>query len=130
MNPRVFREYDIRGVADRDLDPAFTTDLGRAIGTHLVRAGARVITLGRDCRLSSPRLHAALLFGLNETGLQIIDIGVVATPVLYFSVYHLHTDGGVQNCAGCLTDERAGAGSCRLQQQRHSQFCRGVRPCR
>ena len=60
MNPRVFREYDIRGNADRDLDDGFAADLGRAIGTHLHRAGARRITLGRDCRLHSPRLHAKL----------------------------------------------------------------------
>jgi phosphomannomutase/phosphoglucomutase len=96
MNPRVFREYDIRGNADRDLDDAFVFDLGRAIGTHLGRAGSRRITLGRDCRLHSPRLHAALRRGLTSTGLQLIDVGVVATPQLYFSVFHLDADGGVQ----------------------------------
>ena len=96
MNPRVFREYDIRGVADRDLPDDFVTDLGRAIGTHLRRAGAKRITLGRDCRLSSPRIHAALTAGLRETGLALIDIDVVATPLLYFSVFHFGADGGVQ----------------------------------
>jgi len=63
-NPRVFREYDIRGVADRDLPDAFARDLGRAIGTTLARAGVRRMALGRDCRVSSARLHAALLEGL------------------------------------------------------------------
>jgi phosphomannomutase/phosphoglucomutase len=96
FNPRVFREYDIRGVADRDLPDAFAERLGRAIGTHLARAGARRITLGRDCRVHSPRLHAALLRGLVSTGLRVLDVGVVATPVLYFSVFHLDADGGVQ----------------------------------
>ncbi|HEX2571202.1 MAG TPA: phosphomannomutase/phosphoglucomutase [Polyangia bacterium] len=96
MNPRVFREYDIRGNAERDLDTAFVTDLGRALGTHFGRAGARRIALGRDCRLHSPRLHAALLHGLRETGLAVIDVGVVATPLLYFAVFHLDVDGGVQ----------------------------------
>jgi phosphomannomutase / phosphoglucomutase len=96
MNPRVFREYDIRGNADRDLDDGFALDLGRAIGTHLVRQGARRITLGRDCRVHSPRLHAALKSGLLSTGIDLIDVGVVATPVLYFSVFHFDTDGGVQ----------------------------------
>src|SRR4051794_15562025 len=95
MNPRVFREYDIRGVADVDFDDAASADLGRAVGTYLARAGARRITLGRDCRLSSPRIHAALLGGLRESGLAIVDVGVVATPVLYFSVFHLDADGGV-----------------------------------
>jgi phosphomannomutase/phosphoglucomutase len=92
----VFREYDIRGQAERDLDSGFVEDLGRAIGTHLRRAGARRITLGRDCRTSSPRLHGALRKGLLSTGIQLIDVGVVATPVLYYSVFHFDADGGVQ----------------------------------
>jgi phosphomannomutase/phosphoglucomutase len=96
MNPRVFREYDIRGVADRDLDGAFTADLGRAIGTYLGRAGAKRITLGRDCRVTSPRLHEALSGGIRETGLDVIDVGIVSTPLLYFSVFHFDADGGVQ----------------------------------
>jgi phosphomannomutase/phosphoglucomutase len=96
MNPRVFREYDIRGHADRDLDDGFVEELGRAIGTHLQRAGKKRITLGRDCRVHSPRLHAALRKGLLSTGLDLIDVGVVATPVLYFSVFHYDADGGVQ----------------------------------
>src|SRR5262245_47800051 len=96
MNPRVFREYDIRGNADRDLDDGFVNDLGKAIGTHLRRAGARKITLGRDCRVHSPRLHKALRSGILSTGVSIIDVGVVATPVAYFSVFHFDADGGVQ----------------------------------
>ncbi len=96
MNPRVFREYDIRGNADRDLSNEFATDLGRAIGTFLKRAGAKRITLGRDCRVTSPRLHKSLLSGLASTGIAVIDVGIVATPVQYYSVFHFDTDGGVQ----------------------------------
>jgi phosphomannomutase/phosphoglucomutase len=96
MNPRVFREYDIRGNADRDLSDAFAGELGKAIGTHLKRAGAKRITLGRDCRVHSPRLHKALRAGILSTGVSIIDVGVVATPILYFSVFHYDSDGGVQ----------------------------------
>jgi phosphomannomutase / phosphoglucomutase len=96
MNPRVFREYDIRGNADRDLADSFAGELGRAIGTHLRRAGSKNITLGRDCRVTSPRLHAALRAGLLSTGIDVVDVGVVATPLLYFSVFHFDTDGGVQ----------------------------------
>src|SRR5262245_8806657 len=96
MNPRVFREYDIRGNAERDLDDGFVNDLGKAIGTHLSRAGARRITLGRDCRVHSPRLHQALRQGILSTGVSVIDVGVVATPLLYFSVFHFDSDGGVQ----------------------------------
>jgi phosphomannomutase/phosphoglucomutase len=96
MNPRVFREYDIRGNADRDLDDGFANALGKAIGTHVRRAGGKRITLGRDCRVTSPRLHQALRMGLTSTGLHIIDVGVVGTPLLYFSVFHFDSDGGVQ----------------------------------
>jgi len=94
MNPQVFREYDIRGVVERDFDDAFVTDLGRAWATMLVRAGARTVTLGRDCRLSSDHLRALLLEGVIECGINILDIGVVPTPLLYFSVSHWKMDGG------------------------------------
>ena len=96
LNPRVFREYDIRGRADRDLGDEVVTRLGKAIGTHLVRDGRTNVVVGRDCRMHSPRLHAALLAGLATTGLQVIDIGVSATPVLYFAVHHLDAGGGIQ----------------------------------
>ncbi len=96
MNPNIFREYDIRGVADRDLSDEFARDLGRALGTFWRRDGAARVGLGRDCRLSSPRLHAELLTGLLETGLAVVDIGVVPTPLLYFAVFHHDLDGGVQ----------------------------------
>ncbi len=96
MNRQIFREYDIRGVADRDLTDDLIGDLGRAVGTFLRRRGSQRIVLSRDCRLSSPRLHAALAHGLLETGLTLVDIGVGATPMMYFSVFHLDSDGGVQ----------------------------------
>jgi phosphomannomutase/phosphoglucomutase len=92
----IFREYDIRGVADRDMSDALIVDLGRAVGTFWRREGARRVALGRDCRLSSPRLHAALRTGLLESGLVIVDIGVVPTPMMYFAVFDLDLDGGVQ----------------------------------
>src|SRR5262245_31961472 len=96
MNHRIFREYDIRGVADRDLDDALARELGRAVGTDLVRGGARRIAVGRDCRVSSPRLHAALTDGLLATGISVVDVGVVPTPVLYFATFELDVDGGVE----------------------------------
>ena len=96
VNPNVFREYDIRGVADRDLPDELARDLGRAIGTFLLRADQRRIALGRDCRLSSPRLHAALTQGLLEAGLTLIDIGMQPTPMMYFAVHFYDLDGGVQ----------------------------------
>ncbi|MCB9709149.1 MAG: phosphomannomutase/phosphoglucomutase [Myxococcales bacterium] len=96
MNANIFREYDIRGVADRDMPDAFVADLGRAIGTFLTRKGASKIALGRDCRLSSPRLWKHLREGLLETGMHLVDLGVVPTPLMYFAVCHYDLDGGVQ----------------------------------
>jgi phosphomannomutase/phosphoglucomutase len=96
MNPLIFREYDVRGVADRDLTDELALDLGRAFGTFLRRRGNQRIAVGRDCRLSSPRLHTSLVKGLLETGVSILDIGIGPTPMLYFAVFHYDTDGGVQ----------------------------------
>ena len=96
MNPHIFREYDIRGVADRDMDDPFVRDLGRALGTFQRRRGHRRLALGRDCRLSSPRLHAALRDGLLETGMHLVELGMVPTPLMYFSVFHFDLDGGIQ----------------------------------
>lgn len=94
----VFREYDIRGVADRDLSDEFATLLGRGLGTVLFKKeGETRLAVGRDCRLSSPRLFAALTKGLREAGVHVIEIGVVPTPLLYFAVHHLgdKVDGGI-----------------------------------
>ena len=95
MNPRVFREYDIRGNGEADFPDDFVADLGRAAGAYFADKGARRITLGRDCRLTSPRIHATLKRELLAAGLDVIDIGIVHTPALYFSVFHLEADGGV-----------------------------------
>ena len=84
MNPRVFREYDIRGVADQDFPDSFVSELGDAIAEHLREAGARHLTLGRDCRLSSPRIHAVMRARLVNAGFAVSDVGVLHTPGLYF----------------------------------------------
>ena len=96
MNPRIFRAYDIRGVADRDLSDELARDLGQAIGTMARRAGSNKLALGRDCRLHSPRLHRAMLSGLLMSGIEVLDVGIVPSPLLYFAVHHLATGGGVQ----------------------------------
>jgi phosphomannomutase / phosphoglucomutase len=95
MNPRVFREYDIRGVAETDFPDDFVADLGRATGAYFAETGARRVTLGRDCRISSPRIHALFKRELLAAGIDVIDVGVLHSPGLYFSVFHLGVDGGV-----------------------------------
>jgi phosphomannomutase/phosphoglucomutase len=95
LKPTIFREYDIRGVADVELQSAGVEQLGRAFGTYLQRNAGKRINLGRDTRLSSPRLRDALMRGLKASGCEVTDIGVVPTPVLYYSVFHLKAAGGV-----------------------------------
>ncbi|MGB5695727.1 MAG: phosphomannomutase/phosphoglucomutase [Polyangiales bacterium] len=96
MNPHVFREYDIRGHAERDFSDDFVHGLGLSLGTFYAQRSLRRIGVGRDCRVSSPRLHRALCVGLLETGLHLVDIGVGPTPLLYFAVHERDLDGGVQ----------------------------------
>ncbi|HEY2844779.1 MAG TPA: phosphomannomutase, partial [Bryobacteraceae bacterium] len=95
LKATIFREYDIRGVADSELQSADIVDLGRGLGTYLQRQSGRSVNLGRDCRLSSTRLRDALLEGLMDSGCEVNDIGVVPTPVLYFSALHLQADGAI-----------------------------------
>ena len=93
--PTIFREYDIRGIADTELGSEGIRDLGQALGTYLLRHGSRKVNLARDCRLSSDRLHAALLAGLIAAGAEVTELGVVPTPLLYYSVFHLKADAGI-----------------------------------
>ncbi len=96
LNPHIFREYDIRGVAGRDLTPELVLDLGRALGTYFHHQGAHGIAVGRDCRLSSPGFRDALVRGLAETGRHVVDLGVVPTPMVYFAAFTLDVQGAVQ----------------------------------
>src|SRR5215469_1751217 len=95
LKPTIFREYDIRGIADEELLDDGIEQLGCAFGTYLRRRSGKNINLGRDTRLSSPRLRNALIKGLKASGCHVTDIGVVPTPVLYHSCFHLKADGGV-----------------------------------
>jgi phosphomannomutase / phosphoglucomutase len=95
LKPTIFREYDIRGIAETELSSPDVVELGRGLGTLLQRKSGRSINLGRDCRLSSTRLRDALLEGLMASGCEVTDIGVVPTPLLYYSAVHTRADGGV-----------------------------------
>jgi phosphomannomutase / phosphoglucomutase len=86
LNRHIFREYDIRGVADRDL----TDEVAR----HL-KLEAPTVAVAIDCRVSGPRLQAALTAGLTEAGANVVTVGIGPTPMLYFSVHHLGLDGGI-----------------------------------
>lgn len=96
MIPHIFREYDIRGIFPDELNEDAVYRLGRALGTYFHENGAHRLSLGRDCRLSSPDLSEWLSRGLLKSGIRIVDVGVVPTPILYFTLHHLHVDGGIQ----------------------------------
>ncbi len=93
--PVIFRTYDIRGVVEETLTESAVEQIGKAIGTMAHEQGQQGIVVARDGRLSSPMLGEALIKGLRSTGRDVIDIGVVPTPVLYFATYHLETGSGV-----------------------------------
>jgi phosphomannomutase/phosphoglucomutase len=95
MNPTVFREYDIRGVVDQDITVDDVRRLGRAWGTYLRRQGRDTAVLGYDTRASSPAFRDAMTEGLVATGIHVVDIGTVTTPIFYWSRIHLGIDGGV-----------------------------------
>ncbi len=96
MNPEVFREYDIRGVVGTDLDEEFVGMLSRALGVYFHDNGARRISLGMDARLSSPLFREILKKGLTASGIEVVDLGMVPTPVMYFSLFRLNVDGGIE----------------------------------
>ncbi|MGD0001045.1 MAG: phosphomannomutase/phosphoglucomutase [Bryobacteraceae bacterium] len=95
LEPSIFREYDIRGLADLELPDAGIEQMGRGLGTFLRRNKGRRVNVGRDVRLSSPRLHDAIVRGLRASGCDVTSIGAAPTPLLYYSVHHLAADGGV-----------------------------------
>ena len=93
-----FRQYDIRGIADREFSDSGVERLGRAVGTYLRRRAegdSRQVTVARDARLSSERIGRALVRGLASAGCDVIDLGVCPTPLLYFSLFELSPRGGV-----------------------------------
>ena len=95
INPQIFREYDIRGIVGTDLTPASVSSIGKAIGTYIRRGNGKNMILGRDVRSSSVEFCNILSKALNSTGCNVIDIGMVPTPVLYFALHHFNADGGV-----------------------------------
>jgi phosphomannomutase/phosphoglucomutase len=93
--PEIFKAYDIRGIVGRTLTIEVTEAIGRAIGSEGHDRGVTAIAIGRDGRLSGPDLAAALARGIQAAGVDVIDVGRVATPMLYFAAHHLGTFSGV-----------------------------------
>ncbi len=95
IKPEIFRQYDIRGLVDKDLTQETVELLGKGIGTYFRWNKKKEVALGRDCRLSSPLYSQALAKGLLSTGCEIVDLGIIPTPLLYFTIYHKHIEAGV-----------------------------------
>ncbi len=95
MLSKVFREYDIRGIAGEEITGPDVTALGKAFGTYMAGQGKNRVVLGRDCRLTSDAFRDLLVSGMLETGMDIVDIGVCPTPLLYFAIRHLDFQGGI-----------------------------------
>ena len=92
----IFKAYDIRGIVDRTLTEEAVRAIGAALGSEAATHGVREIAIGRDGRLSGPKLRDALIAGIRSTGTGVVDIGMVATPLLYFATFHLGTASGVE----------------------------------
>ncbi|WP_447971874.1 phosphomannomutase/phosphoglucomutase [Nitrospira sp. M1] len=95
MNRRIFREYDIRGIVGQDLTIDVAELVGRAYATLGQENGIKTIAVGWDGRLTSPELRDRLIKGLTAGGVNVVDIGVCATPLLYFSLFEREVDGGI-----------------------------------
>jgi len=102
VNPEIFRQYDIRGIFNKDLTTEVAEAIGRAYGLYLLQQLKELnklnkpkVSIGRDVRLSSSALRDALIKGIISTGVDVVDIGECPTPLQYFSLYHLALDGGI-----------------------------------
>lgn len=95
LNPAIFKAYDIRGIVSSDLTPAVVRQIGQAFATQALQQQCQSVIIARDGRLHSPQLSQALAEGLQSGGCDVIDIGQVPTPVLYFATHHLNTGTGI-----------------------------------
>ena len=96
MNEYIFREYDIRGIVEDDFSKDVVIHLGLAFGTYIINKGKKNVSISGDIRLTTPQLIKWFTAGLIKTGINIINIGILPTPVNYFSMFHLEVDGAVQ----------------------------------
>lgn len=95
INPKIFREYDIRGIVDEDLSEEFANVLGKAFGTYLQNSGTKDVLVARDTRITSPAYQKALMEGLTSTGCNVYDMGIAIVSTLYFARQQFKIDGGV-----------------------------------
>ncbi|MCX7219846.1 MAG: phosphomannomutase/phosphoglucomutase, partial [Burkholderiales bacterium] len=95
LSPSIFKAYDIRGIIGKTLDAKVAYQIGQAFGSAALAKGEASVVIGRDGRLSGPELTAALAQGLQSTGVNVIDLGIVATPMVYFGTHTLGAASGI-----------------------------------
>ncbi|MFW5854359.1 MAG: phosphomannomutase/phosphoglucomutase [Thermodesulfobacteriota bacterium] len=127
MNPDIFREYDIRGIAGEDITEDEVHLLGKGIGAYLKARGCTQLTVGRDCRLTSDAYAGRLIDGLTGAGCDVIDIGVCPTPLLYFSIQFLKQEGGVMVTASHNPKEYNGFKICMGPDSVHGKDIQEIR---
>jgi phosphomannomutase/phosphoglucomutase len=113
VNPEIFREYDIRGIVDKDLTDEEVVLIGKGFGTYLRSENRSRVSVGRDCRLSSEHYRDLVIEGLLAAGCDVVDIGVCPTPVFYFSIRQLKREGGIMVTASHNPPEYNGFKLCR-----------------
>ena len=127
LDKAIFREYDIRGVAGESITEEVVERIGKAYGTMIVEAGGTEVSVGYDCRKSSPSFRDALCQGINSTGVDVVDIGMVTTPMVYFSTFASGVDGGVMVTASHNPSQYNGLKLCVGQ---NSLFGKGIQEIR
>src|ERR687887_523180 len=114
LNPHVFRAYDVRGLVGRDINRDVFRQVGRAYGTLIRRTGGRRVAVGQDNRVSSAELRAGFVEGVRAAGVDVVDVGLVTTPILYFATAHWTLDG--------RGDFERGHGALEARSPRHDYF--------
>ena len=127
LDKAIFREYDIRGIAGESITEETVERIGKAYGTMIAAGGGVEVSVGYDCRKSSPAFRDALCEGITSTGVGVVDIGMVTTPMVYFSIFTSGVDGGVMVTASHNPSEYNGLKMCVGQD---SLFGKGIQEIR
>ena len=123
----LFREYDLRGIVGKELTEDIAERIGRGYCTYVKDRGVKTISVGRDGRLSSPGLHKALIRGLLDGGLNVIDVGICPSPLVYFSLFTLPVDGGIMITGSHNAAEYNGFKVCVGQEAIHGEEIQAFR---
>jgi phosphomannomutase/phosphoglucomutase len=126
MNPTMFREYDIRGIAGKDMTEEEVVLIGKGAGTFLQQHNCVNIAVGRDCRVTSNDYAQRLIEGLRASGCDVVDIGVCPTPMLYFAIHQLNTEGGIMVTASHNPAEYNGFKLCKGTESIHGEEIQAI----